>query len=304
MPASTKRPSPRPSRVSRKPITAADSALAEQTLREKFEQGKRTHALSTLKICVDTATALQDHDALAAIHGHMGGHYLGNTLYKEAVRQLQSAIEHATLFGSALKEVHWRDKLAWTLKRMGHSERAFEEAATALAVARAHGDVRGECSVLLTTGATHENVGDEEEALQMYKAALVEAHRIGDHRMIYNALHYIGSHYSYIVYDHTQARPIWESGTCSPSLGRRSWRAVRMLPAPWFHGSESQWPYRQRLTHCTVHGWPLHRIIGPLCMPLPGHADSTTAQSPLSTRDGTLRAASAMPGAQQRHHAT
>lgn len=140
----------------------------------------------------------------------------GKERYKEAVHNFDIAIDHAAAitprtYGSTLKEVHWRYTKAWTQKRMGYSDEAFSGAHEALEMARQNRDGRGECQALTLIGWTHENLGNNEESMQFYKDALRVAHTIGDHRMKFNNLQYVGCHYSHILFNHSEALPIWEA---------------------------------------------------------------------------------------------
>ena len=66
---------PAPPKRADAPITAADAALAEHVLREKFEEFRTRWKQQSYDICIDTAAALKRWDAMAAVHGNMGNRY-------------------------------------------------------------------------------------------------------------------------------------------------------------------------------------------------------------------------------------
>ena len=137
------------------PITAADEALAEHVLREKFtEFRRRTQREQVYDVCVDTATVLKNWPAMAAVHGNMGDRHAKQSDAESlhlAVEQYKLAAEFCRQFephhgeevrhSAKLKEAHWKCTLAWTYKRSGHADQGFEAAQDALHQAR--GD-RGE----------------------------------------------------------------------------------------------------------------------------------------------------------------
>jgi tetratricopeptide (TPR) repeat protein len=197
------------------PITAADSKMAEHMLRGKFSDAKKRGNMAAYEVCIDTATALKDYGALAAIYGNMGLFYLNLEQFQQATPNFELAVEWAQQmarsYEAQLKEAYWLGRLAWTRKREGMSEAAITTGFKALDVARGNRDERGESQALTTIGATYENLGDYDDALQKYKEALTVAHTSGDNRMKFDNLQYIGCHHSHICYDHSSALPIWEA---------------------------------------------------------------------------------------------
>lgn len=213
---------PAPPKRADAPITAADKALAEHVLREKFEEFRKRWKQQSYDICIDTATALKRWDALAAVHGNMGNRYArggdAESLFL-AAEQYQQAAEFCTQWDgpdAKLKEAHWKCCLAWTYKRSGHSDKGFEAAQEALQEARGEHegeerpDLRGEAEALKTLGALHENLGDFDEAQECYESALDLAVRCGDRRQEFNCLHYLGVQASYNYSDWPKALPVWE----------------------------------------------------------------------------------------------
>ena len=111
---------PAPPKRADAPITAADAALAEHVLREKFEEFRTRWKQQSYDICIDTATALKRWDAMAAVHGNMGNRYArGNDAESLvlAAEQYIKAAEYCTRWSgpdAKLKEAHWKCCLAWT----------------------------------------------------------------------------------------------------------------------------------------------------------------------------------------------
>ena len=109
----------------------------------------------------------------------------------------------------------WRTCLAWTRKRAGQSDLAFEAAQQALELSRDVGhDQRGEAEALKTLGATHENLGDFDEAQECYEEALALARQAGDQRQEFNMLHYLGVQAMYNYADIEKALSVWETALC------------------------------------------------------------------------------------------
>eukprot|EP01044_Picomonas_judraskeda_P025291 COSAG03_NODE_7279_length_940_cov_1.041617_1_plen_155_part_10 len=111
---------PAPPKRADAPITAADAALAEHVLREKFEEFRTRWKQQSYDICIDTAAALKRWDAMAAVHGNMGNRYArGNDAESLvlAAEQYIKAAEYCTRWSepdAKLKEAHWKCCLAWT----------------------------------------------------------------------------------------------------------------------------------------------------------------------------------------------
>ena len=175
------------------PITAADQALAEHVLREKFNEFRTRWQRQAYDVVIDTATALKNWPALAAVHGNMGDRYargndaeslhLAAEQYKLAAdfcREFEANHGEEIRHSAKLKEAHWKCTLAWTFKRSGHADQGFEAAQDALQEARGERgegepgpNFRGEAEAMKTLGALHQNMGDFDEAQECY----VNAHR-------------------------------------------------------------------------------------------------------------------------------